>query len=125
MPITGSKLRLRARWAMFPLKIKKFFSVEVWPGEYIFEVVQNSYENFSRDVFGPGIYCAGQKCVHIQTCVEKSERCDVYPQGQACCHNLDAPSSDRRSTNQKRDGDRPLCFIKKNSRDYEKDKPSH
>ena len=92
---------------------------------YIFEDVQNSYEDFIRDFFGPGIYCAGQKCVQIQTCVENNERCYVCPHCQACCHILDALSSDRRSTNQKRDGDRPLCFIKKNSRDYGKDKPSH
>ena len=72
------------------------------------------------DVYCPA--CRSEKCVNIST--KKTTSFYDCKKCKACCHVLNIPFKDQKSTIMLFGGDGTHCFAKKTSRDYEKEKPS-
>ena len=81
-------------------------------------------DNKIRETIGD-VHCLtsrSEKCVYISTIKTTSfydcKKC------KACCNVLNIPFKDQKPTNLLFGGDVTLCFARKTSRDYEKEKPS-
>ena len=82
--------------------------------------VDNKVKETFGDVFCPT--CRNEKCVYIST-NKTTSFCDCK-KCKACCNVLKIPFKDQKPTILLFGGDGPLCFARKTSRDYEKEKPS-
>ena len=72
------------------------------------------------DVYYPT--CRNEKCVYLST--NNTISCYDCKKCRACCHFLNFPFRDQNTTIMLFGGDGTLCFARKTSRDYEKEKPS-
>ena len=81
-------------------------------------------DNKVRYTFGD-VYCPtwrNEKCVYISSNKTTSlYDCKIF---KACCHVLNIPFRDQKSTLMLFGGDSTLCSARKRSRDYEKEVPS-
>ena len=82
--------------------------------------VDNKVQDAIGDVYGPT--CRNEKCVYIST--NKTTSFHDLKKCKACCHVLDVPFKDQTPTIVLFGGGGTLCFARKTSRDYEKEKPS-
>ena len=66
--------------------------------------------------------CRNEKCVYIST--KKTTSFYDCIKSKACCHVLNIPFKDQKPTFMLFGGDDTYCFVRKTSRDYEKEKSS-
>ena len=82
--------------------------------------VDNKVEETNGDVFCPT--CRSEKCVYISA--SKRNILHDCKKCKACCHVLNFPFKDQKSTFMLLGGDGTHCFARKTSHDYKKEKPS-
>ena len=82
--------------------------------------VDNKVQEAIEDVHCPT--CSEEKCVYSST----NETTSLYDckKCKACCHVLNKLFKDQKPTNMLFGGDGTLCFARRTSSDYEKEKPS-
>ena len=103
----------------FEDQINSFF-LSLGQGVYIFKERLKSVQEVIGDVYCPT--CRNEKCVYIST--NKTTSFYDCKKCKACCHVLNIPFKDQKSTIMLFGGDGTHCFAKKTSRDYEKEQPS-
>ena len=103
----------------FEDQINSFF-LTLGQGVYIFKERSKSVQEVIGDVYCP--ICRNEKCVYIST--NKTTSFYDCKKCKACCHVLNIPFMDQKSTIMLFGGDGTHCFTKKTSRDYEKEQPS-
>ena len=82
--------------------------------------VDNKVQETIGDVYCPT--CRNEKCVYIST--NKTTRFYDCKKCKTCCHVLNTPIKDQKSTILSFGGDGTHSFAKKTSRDYQKEEPS-
>ena len=82
--------------------------------------VENKVRETIGDVYCPT--CRNEKCVYLST--NKITSFYDCKKCKSCCNVLNIPFKDQKPTIMLFGGDGTHCFLRKTSRDYEKEKPS-